>query len=153
MNYRIKICGITRVSDACFASEIGVWALGFIFYKKSKRFISKADAKSIINEVRKNSDVKIVGVFVNETLDNVNSIADDLGLDYVQLHGDEDAEYIKEISRPYIKVIHKEAELGNYIDSDLFLIDSFDSNNRGGTGKLSSWTEARKISQKKLISF
>ena len=75
----IKICGITNKIDALAASELSVDMLGFVFYKKSKRYIAPAVAEDIINELP--PFVGRVGVFVDEKREDVIRIAEDAGLD------------------------------------------------------------------------
>jgi phosphoribosylanthranilate isomerase len=84
---RLKVCGITRAEDAELAVEAGAWALGFILWPGSKRFVEPAMAAGIARGLRRRAE--LVGVFVNPTLDEVAHAADVLGLTYVQLHGDE----------------------------------------------------------------
>lgn len=83
------------------AVNSGAEFLGFIFVPSSRRYIKPEDAKPIIELVRKS--IKIVGVFKNQTLEEVNKISSLLGLDYVQLHGQESAEYCSQINTKVIK--------------------------------------------------
>jgi phosphoribosylanthranilate isomerase len=84
---RLKICGITRADDAELAVEAGAWAIGFILWPGSRRFVEPAMAAGIARSVRRK--VQLVGVFVNPTLDEVAHAADLMGLTHLQLHGDE----------------------------------------------------------------
>ena len=84
---RLKICGITRAEDAELAVEAGAWALGFILWPGSQRFVEPAMAAGIARAVRRRAD--LAGVFVNPTLDEVVHAADLMGLTHLQLHGDE----------------------------------------------------------------
>jgi phosphoribosylanthranilate isomerase len=84
---RLKLCGITRAQDAELALEAGAWALGFILWPGSRRFVEPAMAAGIARAVRRRAE--LVGVFVNPTLDEVAHAADLMGLTHVQLHGDE----------------------------------------------------------------
>src|SRR5579872_7247511 len=83
----VKICGITSLRDAELAIEAGARALGFIFYAKSPRSVSPDAAREITRRVPR--EVRRVGVFVNQTADTIESIADHAGLDMIQLSGDE----------------------------------------------------------------
>ena len=83
----VKICGITTLEDALAAIDEGATALGFNFYPLSPRYIAPEAAAGIIAELSK--DTLKVGVFVNETAETVKAIADEAGLDIVQLHGKE----------------------------------------------------------------
>jgi phosphoribosylanthranilate isomerase len=84
---RLKVCGITRAEDAELAIEAGAWALGFILWPGSRRFVEPAMAAGIARGARRR--VQLVGVFVSPTLDEVAHAADLMGLTHVQLHGDE----------------------------------------------------------------
>ena len=80
---KTKVCGITKIEDAIIAENYGAFAIGFIFYEKSPRYINPEKAKKIANSVK----IKTVGVFVNENSSKINEIAEFINLDYVQLHG------------------------------------------------------------------
>lgn len=100
----IKICGITRLDDAVNAALAGADAIGFIFYRKSPRYISPENAKRICEEMRKR-DILNTGVFVNEKMENVKKIAEYLKLDLVQLHGDENPDDFSPMRGKIIKTI------------------------------------------------
>lgn len=87
----VKICGITNLDDALAAADAGANALGFVFAPKSSRHITMAGAGSIIAKVP--GPVEKVGVFVNQAVDDVRDVAKQLGLNAVQLHGDESTEF------------------------------------------------------------
>jgi phosphoribosylanthranilate isomerase len=84
---RLKVCGITRPEDAELAVEVGAWAIGFILWPGSRRYVEPAMAAGIARSVRRRTE--LVGVFVNPTLDEVAHAADLMGLTHLQLHGDE----------------------------------------------------------------
>ena len=84
---RVKVCGITRPEDAEHAVELGAWALGFILWPGSKRHVDPALAAGIARTMRRRA--QLVGVFVNQPLDEIARAVDELGLTHVQLHGDE----------------------------------------------------------------
>ena len=94
---KVKICGITNLDDALSCAEIDVDFIGFIFYKKSPRFIDVNEAKTIC-EYLSNYKIKKVGVFVDEIPYKINQIADYIGLDFVQLHGAETPELVNKIN-------------------------------------------------------
>lgn len=116
----------------------GVDAIGMIFFEKSSRYVSLETAKRIRQVVP--PFVDLVGVFVNEDIGHVNAVVKQVGLDVVQLHGDETAEYASEIKAPYIRAIRAKGE--TYIQAQLkehtqargFLIDSYHKDKYGGTG-------------------
>ena len=125
---KVKICGITNLEDALFCSEAGSDALGFIFYKKSPRYISFSKAEKIIK--RLDPFVIKVGVFVNEKKEKVLKVAKEINLDVVQLHGEESKDFCDYLIKKGIKVIKaffpKEFSLDfkNYkIDAYLFDVE------------------------------
>lgn len=144
---KIKICGITNLEDARFASGALVDYLGFIFYEKSPRYIEPGEAGAIINWLE---GPQKVGVFVNQPLDDVNQIAKQTGLDFVQLHGEETPEYCSLVEKPVIKVIHIEEESVDYLlkhqveqyseVSEYLLFDTKIDGLWGGTGKSFDWS-------------
>lgn len=151
---KVKICGITNLEDARFVSGALADFIGFIFYDKSPRFIEPAKAGAIINWLEGPGKV---GVFVNQPLDDVNSIARQTGLDFVQLHGTESVEYCGLVEKPIIKVIHidKNTEPADLLKSceeyeaevEYFLFDTKMDGQWGGTGKTFDWSVLNEISE------
>ena len=141
---RIKICGITNEADALKAARLGAWALGFIFYKKSPRFVSPFKAKKIIEALP--PFITPVGVFVNHNLGAMRDIISHCGLPAVQLHGDEDHHFCHRLRRYNVKII-KAFHVGEEFDPknvepfkvDAYLFDTADQNAYGGTGKTFDW--------------
>ena len=143
---KVKICGLTTLEDARFASGALADYLGFIFYDGSPRYVEPAKAGAIINWIE---GPQKVGVFVNQPLDDVNSIAKQTGIDLIQLHGNESPEYCELINLPVIKAIHvtpdtTAAELRSKIEdyesiAEYFLFDSKIGDQWGGTGKTFNW--------------
>src|ERR1700704_1798834 len=99
----VKICGITRLEDADAAVACGAGAIGFVFWPKSPRFIDPYRARAIAAKLP--PFVSTVGVFVNQAADDLNGVASLVGLNAVQLHGDEDAAFAALIRVPVIKAI------------------------------------------------
>ena len=97
---RVTMCGMKTVSAALAAEEAGADYIGFVFAKKSRRFIAPKTAQEIVRELR---PAQNVGVLVDAPMDEVNAIAALVGLDYVQLHGHETAETARGSERPVIK--------------------------------------------------
>jgi phosphoribosylanthranilate isomerase len=93
----VKICGTTNLEDALAAVEAGANAVGFVFYSKSPRWVSAEAAKSIIAHLPEH--IEKVGVFVNETVERITEIVNQTGLTVVQLHGDEDAAFSRDLFR------------------------------------------------------
>ncbi len=138
---KIKICGITRLDDAQLCVKHGVDAIGFIFYSKSKRYITEKDAFAISSKLP--PFVHKIGVFVDEKIEEVNRIARLAKLTVVQLHGSESPEYITKINYPVIKSFGVDdtfdfSILNNYLNCGI-LLDIKDSEQYGGTGNSFNW--------------
>ncbi|GLV65223.1 N-(5'-phosphoribosyl)anthranilate isomerase [Bacillus mycoides] len=137
---KVKICGITDVETAKRTCEYGADALGFVF-AESKRKITPEQAKEIIEEIP--AHVFKVGVFVNESVEVIQKIADECGLTHVQLHGDEDNHYIERLKIPSIKAVgvalEQDMERAKKYETDYMLFDSPKEKFHGGNGKTFSW--------------
>ena len=139
---KVKICGTTNLEDAMLSIELGADMLGFIFYKESKRFVQYNVAESIIKQLP--DSVLKVGVFVNSTIEEVNSAIDRIGLSAAQLHGDETPFYTIQIRKPVFKSFRVDnkfdfALLDKY-ENCSFLLDNFSEKEYGGTGKSFDWS-------------
>jgi phosphoribosylanthranilate isomerase len=99
----VKVCGITSPEDARVAVEAGVDALGFVFFARSSRRTTLDRAAEIAHALP--ATVRRVGVFVNESPDEMARVADRVGLDLLQLHGDEPPEALEALARPAIKAV------------------------------------------------
>ena len=138
---KIKICGITNTEDALAAESFGADAVGFIFYKKSKRYVSPELVEHIIKTL--SPFTTKVGVFVDETFEIINKISKQTGINVVQLHGDENLHIMKSISRPVIKAFRVDNnfdynKLSQYQEYSI-LLDAYSENHYGGTGKKFNW--------------
>jgi phosphoribosylanthranilate isomerase len=155
---KVKICGITNVRDAKAALAAGADYLGLNFYKGSKRYITPASGKKIAQAL-KGTDVKLVGVFVNETPERVVEIARTVGLSHAQLHGDETPEQVADVAKagvPVIKALRvgpdfRANQLSLNKSAKALLLDGFDPQERGGTGKTFDWRKVARISGKKPL--
>ena len=134
---QVKICGIKSLDAAMSAVEAGADLIGFVF-ADSKRRISPSQAKQIADHIP--SAVKKVGVFVNEDAEKMNEIAEYVGLDFIQLHGDETPEDAMTLNRPIIKAFSIDGifEIESF-PCDYYLIDSPSGRYRGGTGLPFNW--------------
>ncbi len=179
----IKICGITNKSDAEAITGIGVDVIGFVFFKGSPRRITSDGALSILKAIRKKAEkppniipvFSISGVFVNENIDNVIETAERLNLDYIQLSGDEDYDYLLNMKQMInqasleekknrlsnIKIVksYRIKEGLNQPSSkslfeeiyqlskvaDYLLLDSYSEKTFGGTGNTFDWNIVRDI--------
>lgn len=141
---RVKICGITREEDALAAAAAGADFLGFIFVPESPRHVDAAVARRIGDAVRAaGHTTRLVGVFRNETREEVRRLADEAGVDLVQLHGDEDDELVRSIGRPVIKALHvgeTQPETASHPSADWLLFDTLHDRLAGGTGKRFDWS-------------
>lgn len=146
MSARVKICGLTRADDAAAAHAAGAWALGFIFYPRSKRFITPAQAAQIVP-----SGAQTIGVFVNQ-MDEIAAALAHIPLLGVQLHGDEtpdDARHLrtyfggKIIKAFRLKTPQDAAAIADWRGAaDYALVDAAVDGHYGGTGQIADWTLA-----------
>lgn len=158
MSVRIKICGITNVADAIAAVDAGADALGFMFFENSKRNVLPAVAAEIIRELP--PFVSKVGVFVNATQDVILGAIDRTGIDTLQFHGDETAEFCSRFGpRKAIKAfrVRDRSSLSdclNYRDH-AWLLDGFVEGAHGGTGVAFNWdvaVEATRLSRMVILA-
>jgi len=147
----VKICGITRMEDAQAATELGADAIGFVFWRKSPRFIEPDDARTIVESLPR--WVSPVGVFVNQPVDEVNDFARRAGLTGVQLHGEETSDYAAEIECPLIKAFGLSAVPARtgWPLNTLWLIDVHDPEVRGGTGRQVDWSAAAEVAADRRV--
>lgn len=146
----IKICGITNTCDALAAVDAGADMLGFNFYEGSRRFIKAADAADVIRHVRERGETKCVGVFVDAAPGEIREVAQQLGLDAVQLHGNEPPDYCRTLQPlRLIKALRVHAgfdpAVASAFDCDTILLDTWHANERGGTGATFDWSVAAEI--------
>jgi len=143
----IKVCGITRTQDASMALEAGADWLGINFWPQSKRAVTEAQARTIVDAAREaNAQASLVGVFVNQSTDEVAAMTVKLGLDYVQLHGDEPPEECERFGDRSIKALALSSVADVRRMSDfpcpLFVVDT-PTPGYGGSGNTSDWSLAR----------
>lgn len=146
----IKICGLRRVEDAELINAFDVSFAGLVF-AKSKRRIDIETAIQIKAALR--DDIKTVGVFADMETNEVRHIAESVGLDIVQLHSDESPEYcslFKDMTVWKALAVKDEGSLKKACEYDVcgFLLDAYDKNERGGTGKCFKWELAAEFAKK-----
>lgn len=150
---KVKICGITHIDDAMAAVEFGADALGFVFFKKSPRYVSPKKAAFIIEKLP--PFIQTVGVFANESAENMEAVISATRISVVQLHGDEPPALCR-LTRRVIKAIRIEsldslAPLGRYTRHvSGFLLDAYTPDKLGGTGMIFNWdiaVEAKQFGQ------
>ncbi len=145
---KVKICGITNIEDAMHAVECGADALGFVFYHLSPRHVTEKVAKKIISHLP--PFILTVGIFVNESVENISRTVKKCDIDIVQLHGDEGPGFCKKIRKRVIKAVRiKNSEslktLSLYKNkTNALLLDSFNEDVYGGTGNRFDWSLAKK---------
>jgi phosphoribosylanthranilate isomerase len=155
---RIKICGVTNAADALAASQAGADAVGLNFYSGSRRVISSSRAAEIRDQL--SSSVQVFGVFVNADPAEVATIAKEVRLDALQLHGDEDPTVVAKLAKiaPVFKALRVGADfspaaLEKYPAATGFLFDAPDSSDGqyGGTGRLADWEVAQQAARSHKI--
>lgn len=140
----IKICGMTRESDAAAALDLGAEAIGMLFYKNSPRFVSSDQAAGIARAVG-DKGMK-VGLFVDANADFVRDVLGAVPLDILQFHGSESQEYCMQFKRPYWKTLHvkEQGQLAGQIASHDaaagILLDTWHPTQAGGTGLSFDWS-------------
>ena len=149
---KIKICGIKTLNDALAAIEAGADYLGFNFYSKSVRFIEKDACAEIISVLKKeHPHIKLVGVFVNSTVEDMKDILESCSLDLAQLHGDETPEILNELHGKAFKAFRGIPENINGFerqDAPAFLVDASVKGVYGGSGVTADWNGAAEFAKK-----
>ena len=148
MSLPVKVCGITRLEDAITAIDCGAQAVGFIFHKPSPRYIAPERARGIIAALP--PYMVTVGVVVKLDAAEINRIAEFCRLDRIQLHGGEPAELLRQLQRPAYRAfrLRGEADLARVeaAPEETVMLDSYDADHYGGTGRPFNWEWARTIS-------
>lgn len=143
MSVRVKVCGITRCEDAKAAVQLGVDAIGFVFWSKSARYIDPETAGKITAQIP--PFICTVGVYVDPDLDWVEKTIKSAKLNLLQFHGDESPEFCDQFSQPYIKAIRvkQDTDLLQYAEryktAKGLLLDTYAAGMPGGTGHAFDW--------------
>ena len=152
---RIKMCGMTRINDIAYAISLGVDALGFIFYEKSSRYVSLADAKLLLNDLP--AFVQAVAVFVNPDASFVKHVISELPMQCLQFHGEETAAFCEQFGMPYIKAVPAVSAdaiilaMNAYPNAGAVLLDTPSTDSRGGSGVVFDWDRVPKEGTRPLI--
>ena len=151
---RVKVCGITRAEDARLAAALGAAAVGFIFWPESPRYVDPSRVRSIVGQLP--PFVTPVGVFVNQPVDHVLTVARLARISAVQLHGDESANDYVPLGYRVIKAVpirsaDDRAAARAVPASATVLLDAFDPARRGGTGQPVDWTIAASIARERPV--
>jgi len=155
MTTRIKVCGVTLPDDAARVGSSGVDFVGLNFWPRSKRYVNPDRAPMLASVIRSTGAAKIVGVFVNPELEEIQAITNKVDLDIIQLHGDEDPEFVKKVSlgvyRPVWKAIAvKSPKDIAHLDvwgAEAILLDA-PTPGRGGAGATFDWQLAREARER-----
>jgi len=130
---RVKICGLTNYDDAMYAVDAGADALGFVFYKKSPRYISFEDTAKIIEKLP--PFIQKVGLFVEHTIDDINKFAPLSKIDIAQIHFDVDNKFLSQIDFKTLPVVRAKSSTDIIKFADRYrLVDAY-SESYGGSGK------------------
>lgn len=148
---RVKICGIRRVEDARAAATAGASAIGMVFWPGSPRVVDRETARAIVAALP--VGVPAIGVFVNQSVDEINETIGAVGLFGVQLHGDEPLDVIPHIKRPVVRAMTLEsaARIDDVPAHVTVLLDAHDPLRRGGTGVAVDWEQARQLARRRPI--
>ena len=147
----VKICGIKTLKDAQAAIDAGADYLGFNFYPKSVRFIEKTACAEITSVLkREHPNIKLVGVFVNSSVEEIKDILQTCHLDLAQLHGDETPETFTQLAPHAFRAFRgiPEANAGyERSEAPFMLIDAAVKGVYGGSGVTADWTAAAELSR------
>jgi phosphoribosylanthranilate isomerase len=148
---KIKICGIKTVTDALAAIEAGADYFGFNFYPKSVRFIEKGTCSQIASVLKKeHPHIKLVGVFVNSSVDEMLDILNICSLDLAQLHGDETVGMLSALDGKGFKAFRGIPESVDGFArsvSPAFLVDASVKGVYGGSGVTADWNGAAELAK------
>ncbi|MEX2367170.1 MAG: phosphoribosylanthranilate isomerase, partial [Pseudohongiellaceae bacterium] len=152
---RIKICGIRSPQEALWAAELGVDAIGLVFYEPSPRHVDVRQAIQVTANLP--PFISVVGLFVNADAGEVRRVQDSLSLDLLQFHGDEDPAYCADFAMPYMKALRVHtglnvaAMVGNYHDASAILLDSWSREVAGGSGEQFDWNLIPPVARKQSL--
>ena len=148
----LKVCGITRLTDALHAVNHGATALGFVFWPRSPRCVTPQAAADIVAALP--STVMAVGVFVNEPVEGINAVARQVRLSAVQLHGDEPPAYAAALAWPVLRAVTLDSarDAGEaWGPETTLLVDAADPERRGGTGVTVDWLQAATLARERRV--
>lgn len=158
MATRIKICGISRPEDALYAAQLGVDAIGMVFYPPSPRHVEIEQACDIVAALP--PFVTVVGLFVDPAPDQVQDVMQRVAIDVLQFHGEETAQACQHIagnSRSYIKAIRMREgvkladKAERYANAAALLLDAYRPGVPGGTGEAFEWSRVPASMDKPIV--
>lgn len=155
MRVRIKICGMTRTEDVVAAAQLGVDAVGLVFYAKSPRNVNIEQAQALVAALP--AFVTPTALFLDPDAEMVRQILGKVRIELLQFHGGEPAEFCRSFGRPYIKAVPmgSQADLAEYVQrhaqAAALLLDSHAAGQKGGTGKSFDWAAIPRFEGAPLI--
>ena len=151
----VKFCGITNLRDALSAEQSGCDAIGFVFVKKSKRYIEPANCQEIISKM--SPMVMKVALFADNSVEEIKEVLKTCGINVLQFHGYETPEFCEQFKQPFWKAIPMADDVNpldyadKYSKADAFLLDNFGKNQSGGSGEKFSWDDIPELDSHKWI--
>lgn len=142
---KVKYCGLTKAADVKLAEQLHIDAIGFVFVKKSPRYIAPESAQKLLSETRPKAEV--VALFANQTAPEIRAIIEQVKPDVLQFHGNETAAFCEQFEHRYWKAIpmlSKDPWLTvakSHPKADKFLLDAFGAGRSGGSGDSFDWFE------------
>ncbi len=152
MRTRVKICGITQISDALAAVAAGADAIGLVFYEKSPRNVTIEQASEICRQMP--AFVSKVALFVDASVETVNTTLSSVNIDVIQFHGSESNDFCRQFNRPFIKALHAKSEaflddeMAKFPHASALLVDTFVPDVLGGSGQTFDWDLLQRLPQR-----
>jgi phosphoribosylanthranilate isomerase len=155
LSVRIKFCGITRAADARAAAALGVDAIGFVFTRRSQRYVGVAQARAMRDALP--PFMSVVALFMDDDPAWVEEVIAGVRPDLLQFHGSESAGYVASFARPYLKAIPMaggEAEViaGSHSRAAGFLLDGHAPGTSGGGGRPFDWSRAPRLARPVILA-
>jgi phosphoribosylanthranilate isomerase len=149
----VKICGVTRVSDAVRAAELGASAVGVNLVASSKRCVSVDVAREVALALR--GHAQVIAVVAGLGAAELRHLLDQTGVDRLQLHGDEPPELLREVGPAAFKALRvrgaEDLGLASTFDCEPLLVDAYVPGELGGTGHRADWELAARIARQRLV--
>lgn len=143
MRTRVKICGFTTVDEAVYAANLGVDAIGLVFYQASPRNVSIRQASEIVAALP--AFTSVIALFVDESKSRINQVLNKVAIDCIQFHGQENPQACRLYNKPYIKAVSMRKSTDtkqlaiNYQDAAALLLDAYHPQMKGGIGERFDW--------------
>lgn len=153
---RIKFCGLTRAEDVRAAVALGVDAVGFVFTRRSRRFVEPSEVRALRGELPPFVDV--VALFMDDEAEWIERVVSVVQPDLLQFHGEETPEFAARFGRPYLKAVpmasvaDAAAYARRYAGARGFLLDSHASGGVGGTGAAFDWSKSPRLERPVVLA-